>query len=116
MNNGAHAYASTEPGNQSQGRGPKEIGGSPYKRWRMWFNSTILVQPYQPVFRHYFGGGALVLHGCRQLVLWSVLLSQRTSATRSAICCVIAPAVDVKSIRSALAGPLTCNKAIDNGG
>jgi len=25
----------------------KEIGGGLYKRWSMWFNSTIHVKPYQ---------------------------------------------------------------------
>jgi len=42
---------STSPGNQPQGRGPKEIGGSLLKRWGMWFNSTVHGAPYQPPWR-----------------------------------------------------------------
>jgi hypothetical protein len=37
----------TSPGKQSQGRVLKEIGGDLYKRWGMWFNSTIHVKSYQ---------------------------------------------------------------------
>ena len=39
---------STLPGDQSQDRGPKEIGGSLQKRWGVWFNSTIHGEPYHP--------------------------------------------------------------------
>jgi len=35
------------PGKKLQDREPNEIGGSLYKRWSMWFNSTIHVKPYQ---------------------------------------------------------------------
>lgn len=38
---------STSPGKQPQGRGPNEIGGSPLKRWGMWFNSTVHGAPYR---------------------------------------------------------------------
>lgn len=43
----------TPPGEKLQGRGLNEIGGSLYKRWSMWFNSTVLGKPYQSVFALY---------------------------------------------------------------
>ncbi len=70
-----HAYASTSPGKQPQGRGPNEIGGSLLKRWSMWFNSTIHGAPYPPqsaahVYLQGLAGKGCpeALHGCRQLV------------------------------------------------
>lgn len=39
---------SASPGKKSQGRGPKEIGGSLHKQWSVWFNSKVHVEPYQP--------------------------------------------------------------------
>jgi len=41
---------STLPGNNSQDRGPNEIGGSLYKRWSVWFNSTVHGKSYQSAF------------------------------------------------------------------
>ena len=55
----------------------KEIGGSLYERWSVWFNSTIRVKSYQciePRFKVTIylllrKHGLVVLHGCRQFVL-----------------------------------------------
>ena len=39
--------ANASPGKQPQGRELKEIGGGPYKRWGVWFNSIVHGIPYQ---------------------------------------------------------------------
>lgn len=63
---------STSPGKQPQGRGPKEIGGSPLKRWGMWFNSTVPGAPYQPSWRPTFlltgGWGRAARRRCMAVV------------------------------------------------
>jgi len=65
-------------------RGPAQSG------WSMWFNSMIREEPYQGLdiipaaletALSHIGTVLQVLHGCRQLVLWSVGLSPATSAT-----------------------------------
>ena len=43
----------TLPGNQLQDRGPNEIGGNLYKRWSVWFNSTVHGESYQSSFREF---------------------------------------------------------------
>jgi len=81
----------TPPGKQPQGRELNEIGGSLYKRWGMWFNSTVHGQPYQPPLLASADHSTLLrnastqaLHGCRQFVLWDVALSCQTNAIRLA--------------------------------
>ena len=67
----------------------KGIDGSPHKRWSMWFNSMQHEEPYQGLtcregrrnFSVPLGTRTQVVHGCRQLVMRIVLLSQITSAT-----------------------------------
>ena len=66
----------------------KEINGSPYKRWSMWFNSMPREEPYRGLtyFVHSFLETKIfleiqVVHGRRQLVLWNLWLSPITSAT-----------------------------------
>jgi len=51
VNNGCRWATTTHtrsisPGKKLQGREPKEIGGSLFKRWGMWFNSIIHVTSY----------------------------------------------------------------------
>lgn len=54
----------------------KKIGGSLYKWWSVWFNSTIHGKSYQRILKFYRRfllnlpiNFKLVLHGCRQFVL-----------------------------------------------
>jgi hypothetical protein len=47
--------ANASPGKQPQGRELKEIGGGPYKRWGVWFNSIVHGIPYQLQWGASFG-------------------------------------------------------------
>src|SRR3989344_8196056 len=71
----------------------KGIDGRAHNQWSMWFNSIRTEGPYPDLtsncnpaeMQDSFEGVGQVLHGCRQLVPWGVLLSEVTSAT-PAIC------------------------------